>query len=243
MHPDGRGILRAVRRVTAMLDGMPKPLDARPRAVIFDLDGTLVDTVPARIAGWAEVLAEYEIAVVPGQLEPTIGMDGRALARQVAAASGRTLTDAEAEEIDRLAGERFDEHNTQPQALPGAQDALSRLDGHGVTWAIATSSRAAQVNVSIAALRLDAPPRIVDGSRVAHAKPAPDLLLLAARELGVDAGQAWYVGDSTWDMRAAVAAGMTPIAVLAGTAVSPEDLRAAGAAVVLATLDELVVPD
>jgi phosphoglycolate phosphatase-like HAD superfamily hydrolase len=116
-------------------------------------------------------------------------------------------------------------------------------DQRGVTWAIATSSRAEQVVASIGALGLSDPPRVVDGSRVAHAKPAPDLLLLAAEELGVAPRDAWYVGDSTWDMRAAVAAGMTPIGVLAGAAVSADDLQEAGAAAILATLDELAVPD
>lgn len=222
---------------------MSEALRRRPAAVIFDLDGTLVDTVPARIAGWAEVLAEHGIPVAPGQLEPTIGMDGRALARRVADASGRTLTDAESEEIDRRAGELFDAHNREPRALTGAHRALERLDAAGVTWAIATSSRAEQVVASVAALRLAQPPRIIDGSRVTHAKPAPDLLLLAASELGVAPADAWYVGDSTWDMRAAVAADMTPIGVLAGAAVSRDDLAGAGAVVVLASLDELTVPD
>lgn len=220
---------------------MLAPMPSRPDAVVFDLDGTLVDTVPARIAAWAEVLAAAGIAVEPGQLEPTIGMDGRALARQVAAAAGRALTDAEAEEIDRLAGERFDHYNRTPRALAGAREALARLDAAGVTWAIATSSRAGQVDASLGALELGHRPRIVDGSHVAHAKPAPDLLLLAARELGVEPGRTWYVGDSTWDMRAAVAAGMRPVAILAGAAVDGDALRDAGASVVLGTLDELDV--
>jgi len=220
---------------------MLAPMQSRPEAVVFDLDGTLVDTVPARIAAWAEVLVGAGFAAEAALLEPAIGMDGRALARQVAAVAGRSLTDAEAEEIDRLAGERFDHHNRSPRPLAGARDALARLDAAGVTWAIATSSRAAQVDASVGALELDRRPRIVDGSRVAHAKPAPDLLLLAARELAVEPGQTWYVGDSTWDMRAAVAAGMRPIAVLAGAAVDAGALRAAGASTVLATLDELVV--
>jgi phosphoglycolate phosphatase-like HAD superfamily hydrolase len=78
---------------------------------------------------------------------------------------------------------------------------------------------------------------------VAHAKPEPDLLLLAASELGVEPARAWYVGDSTWDMRAAVAAGMRPIAVLAGAAVAEGALRDAGATEVLRTLEELELPD
>ena len=210
--------------------------------MIFDLDGTLVDTVPARISGWRETFDEAGIRVEDAQLEPMIGMDGRALAREVARADGRTLDDEEAEHLDRRAGERFDEHNRTPQPLPGAHGALERIERAGVTWAIATSSRAEQVAVSIAALDLSVRPRIVDGSRVAHAKPAPDLLLLAAEELEVDPDATWYVGDATWDMRAAVAAGMVPIAVLAGAAVDEATLKSAGAAAVLRTLDELELP-
>ena len=213
-----------------------------PDAIIFDLDGTLVDTVAARISAWRETFADSGIAVAEGQLEPMIGMDGRALAREVVGGSGRTLADAEAERIDRLAGERFDDHNHTPIPLPGARAALERLDRAGVTWAIATSSRAEQVTASVRALALPRPPRIVDGSRVVHAKPAPDLLLLAASELRVDPARAWYVGDSTWDMGAAVAAGMRPIGVLAGAAVDEGALREAGAALVLATLAELELP-
>ena len=78
---------------------------------------------------------------------------------------------------------------------------------------------------------------------MAHAKPAPDLLLLAAEELGVEPARCWYVGDSTWDMRAAVAAGMPGIGVLAGAAVDREALEAAGASVVLDTLADLRLPD
>jgi HAD superfamily hydrolase (TIGR01509 family) len=214
----------------------------RPGAVIFDLDGTLVDTVPARISGWRQTLADAGIHVDDGVLEPMIGMDGRALAREVAFRAGRALDDAEAERIDRMAGERFDDHNRSPMALPGAREVIDRLDTARVTWAIATSSRAEQVAASVAALWLATPPRIVDGSRVAHAKPAPDLLLLAAEELGVEPSRTWYVGDSIWDMRAAAAAGMLPIGVLAGAAVDERTLREAGAASVLHTLAELDVP-
>lgn len=218
-------------------------LTTRPAAIIFDLDGTLVDTVGARIDAWAAVFAEYGIPVSRKQLEPLIGIDGRRLAIEVAAASGAALDEAQAEAIDRRAGEAFDERNRDPRPLPGAREALARLDAAAVTWAIATSSRAEQVAASVAVLGLAEAPRIVDGSAVAHAKPAPDLLLLAARRLGVDPAGCWYMGDSTWDMRASVAAGMLAIGVTAGAVVDADELRAAGARIVLASLDGLEVPD
>jgi HAD superfamily hydrolase (TIGR01509 family) len=217
------------------------PLRA-PDAIIFDLDGTLVDTVPARIGAWAAVFDEMGVAATRSQLEPMIGMDGRRLAREVAAAAGRSLTDAEAEAIDRRSGELFDQRNRDPRPLPGARELLQTLDARGTTWAIATSSRQEQVARSISALELPHQPRIIDGSRVEHAKPAPDLLLAAARELGVDPAGSWCVGDATWDMRAALAAQMLAIGVLAGAAVGEDALRAAGATVIVASLLDLEVP-
>ena len=216
---------------------------ARPAAVVFDLDGTLVDTVVARIDAWETVFGEFGIPVVRSRLEPMIGMDGRRLAADVAAAAGTPIDAAAAEVIDRRAGALFDQLNRDPRPLPGARDALARLDAAKMSWAIATSSRAEQVVASVAALRLDHDPRIVDGSSVEHAKPAPDLLLLAARQLGAKPEECWYVGDSTWDMQAAVAARMVAIGVLAGAAVGAEALREAGATAVLDTLDQLAPPD
>lgn len=216
---------------------MPKP--AAPSALIFDLDGTLVDTVHDRIEAWAATFRQRSISVTREQLEPMIGMDGRRLAREVAHQAGRALSDDEAEELDRRAGELFDQRNRDPRPLPGGTELLISLDARGATWAIATSSRAEQVARSVAALGLEREPRIVDGSQVENAKPAPDLLLLAARELGTDPNVTWYVGDSTWDMQAAVAAGMTGVGVLAGAAVDAEALRKAGAALVVDTLEQL----
>ena len=211
----------------------------RPSGLIFDLDGTLVDTVSARIDGWVEALTAAGIPAAPEQVAPKIGMDGRRLAREVAAAAGRELTEHEVEEVDKAAGEAFDRRNRSPKALPGVHALLESLSDLGLPWVIATSSRAAQVKGSVTALGLGHEPTIVDGSHVKHAKPAPDLLLLAADRLGVAPERCWAVGDATWDVRAAVAGGMTAVGVLAGSAVSASALLEAGAALVMESLEEL----
>jgi HAD superfamily hydrolase (TIGR01509 family) len=199
-----------------------------PAALIFDLDGTLVDTVETRIRAWLLVFAEVGIQTDADRVAPLIGSDGRYLARRVADEAGIPIDEQRAEEIDRRAGEIYEELNRDPHPLPGSRDLLFRLDEWGLSWAIATSSRKEQVAASVAALSLPREPTIVDGSHVEHAKPAPDLLLLAARELGVEAAACWYVGDSTWDMLAAVGAGMTAIGVTTGSA-SADELWRAGA--------------
>jgi len=146
----------------------------------------------------------------------------------MSAADGRQLDDADAERIDRRAGEVYDRLNTAPTPTQGARALLLALELSRLAWAIATSSRAEQTRVSVAALDLPEAPRVVDGSHVEHAKPAPDLLLLAARQLDRVPSTCWYVGDSTWDMRAAHAAGMVAIGVAYGAA-KDADLVDAGA--------------
>ena len=105
------------------------------------------------------------------------------------------------------------------------------LTGSPISWAIATSSRRAQVRTSVEALHLMRRPVIVDGGHVAQAKPAPDLLLLASRRLRVAPAACWYVGDARWDMLAAAAAGMRPVGVTSGAAMPGRSGRRAAAVV------------
>jgi HAD superfamily hydrolase (TIGR01509 family) len=210
----------------------------RPEALIFDLDGTLVDTVPTRIEAWLATFAEFSIPADRAFVASLIGADGKFVADQVAAAAGRQLADGEDARIDRRSGTRYSSLNTDPRPLPGARDFLIQLDTAGLPWAIATSSLAAQTTTSVASLHLERAPVIVDGTRVLRAKPAPDLLLAAAMELEREPAACWYIGDSTWDMLAASRAGMVAIGVTTGTA-SVDELSTAGAGVVAATLDEI----
>ena len=212
---------------------------ARAAAIVFDLDGTLVDTVETRIVAWLRTFDEFGIPADRGQVARLIGSDGKRVAQVVAEAAGEPIDAERAEEIDKRAGDIYSELNTDPKVLPGAAELLRALDANGVRWAIATSSRREQVDASIGALALARRPLIIDGSQVKRAKPAPDLLLMAARELGVEPSRSCYVGDAIWDMQAAGAAGMPAIGVVSGSATA-EELAEAGASVTVRDLTELI---
>jgi phosphoglycolate phosphatase len=220
--------------LTVAVDDLPVP-----EAVLFDLDGTLVDTVSTRIEAWLEVLADSGYPTDRGQLAPLIGLDGKRLASEIAALAGRPIDEARSEEIDRRSGEIYARLNSSPRALPGVRRLIEAIEDNDIAWAIATSSRKEQVAASVAALALPSEPTIVDASHVKHAKPEPDLLLLAAKEVDVEPARCWYVGDSTWDMVSAVAAGMLAIGAAAGPPVEAGVLAGAGAAPVVPTLNEL----
>jgi len=207
--------------------------------MVFDLDGTLVDTVETRIAAWLRTFEEHGIPTGREQVARLIGSDGRRVARLVAEAAGMPIDAERADAIDRRSGEIYSELNTNPRPLPGAIELLRALDERGLPWAIATSSRPEQVEASIDALKLARRPTIVDGSQVENAKPAPDLLLAAATKLGVEPLRSWYVGDSIWDVQAALAAGMQAIGVASGSATTG-DLEEAGAQLIVDELSELI---
>jgi len=215
----------------------PKVPD-NPGAVIFDLDGTLVDTVTERIEAWMRTFAEIGIKADRSHVAGLIGADGKRLALEVAAIADRRLSEDRAEAIDRRAGEVFGELAPEPRPQPGTRELLEALDERGIAWSIATSSRPEQARPSLRALGLGHEPRFTDGSHVKHAKPAPDLLLLAAEQLEMATHRCWYVGDATWDMRSARSAAMTGIGVATG-AVSVEVLASAGAQLAYRHLAEL----
>ena len=207
---------------------------------MLDLDGTLVDTVGTRIDAWLRTFEEEGIPADRSLVAELIGSDGRQLARIVGTASGTEVDDERAERIDARSGAIYSELNVDPKPLPGVAGFLDTLDELKIPWAIATSSRREQVGRSVEALHRKEPPLIADGTAVKLAKPHPDLLLAAAGALDVHPTACWAVGDSTWDMAAAEAAGMTGIGITAGSAMSPDQLRAAGAALVLPTISRLI---
>ncbi len=217
-----------------LLAGLPEPA-----ALLFDLDGTLVDTVPVRVEAWRRAFEHAGLEIAPEFLGQYMGSDGRWLAGDVARRHGRELSAVERDELDRASGDAFDVLNRSPKPLPGATELLTSLEkASRLAFAIATSSMPGQVAASIDALRLPAPPRITDGSHVEHAKPEPDLLLESAAQLEIAPERCWYVGDSKWDMIACVRAGMVGVAVTTG-ATPAAVLLEAGAAVAVDSLEAI----
>jgi beta-phosphoglucomutase-like phosphatase (HAD superfamily) len=216
------------------LADLPEPL-----ALLFDLDGTLVDTVDLRAEGWRQAFLGIGVDVPHAALLPYMGSDGRWLAGEIGRSAGRELDWAARDELDRSSGALFDSLNVAPSPLPGATELLTALEVSGRPFCVATASQPGQVAVSVAALRLPTPPTITDAGHVEHAKPAPDLLLAAATQLGVAPPGCWYVGDSKWDMMASARAGMIGIGVTTG-ATDSDGLLAAGAAVAIPDLLELL---
>lgn len=223
-----------------MTEHSDPPSPTVPRAILVDLDGTLVDTLGVRVETWIVALEEVGVHTDASELGGLMGADGKRVAMEIAERHGRPLSDHRAELVDRRAGQLFGERNTHPRPLPHARELLLAMTQAHVPWAIATSSLPAQTAASVAALELAVPPRVVDASHVTHAKPAPDLLLAGAEQLGVPARECWYVGDATWDMIAARSAMMAGIGVPSG-ATDAATLRASGALVVVGHLGDVLV--
>jgi len=198
------------------------------RALIFDLDGTLIDTVYAHVFAWQRALAEADMPIDGWRIHRRIGMSGGLFARAVAREVGRELTVDETEAIQRRHGEIFRELLPARRPLPGAVELLSELRRRGITHGIATSGRRPEIDASLEALGVGDETVVVDRGDVARAKPEPDLFLACQEALGVAADDCYVVGDAVWDLLAARRARMLCIGLLSG-GYGADELLAAGA--------------
>jgi HAD superfamily hydrolase (TIGR01509 family) len=216
-------------------------------ALIFDLDGTLIDTVYAHIFAWQRALAEAGLAIDGWRIHRRIGMSGGLFTRAVARELGRTLTSGEEKTLQQRHGELFRELLPHRRPLPGAVDLLRELREGGITHGIATSGKRPEIDGSLAALGVGSETVVVDRGDVQRAKPAPDLFLQCQRRLGVAPTDCYVVGDAVWDLLAARRAGMLSVGLLSG-GYGEDELVRAGAfrvyqdtAELRASLDELGV--
>jgi HAD superfamily hydrolase (TIGR01509 family) len=210
------------------------------QALIFDLDGTLVDTVYAHVFAWQQALAEAGLPIPGWRVHRRIGMSGGLFTRAVAREVGRPIAPDEAVALQRRHDEFYHRLLPQPRALPGAREMLALLRQAGVRHGIATSGRRPAIDASLSALGVPAETPVVDRTAVARAKPEPDLFLACARQLGVAAGDCYVVGDAVWDLLAARRAGMLSVGLLSG-GYGADELTASGAYRVYRDTAELAV--
>jgi len=197
-------------------------------ALIFDLDGTLIDTVYAHVFAWQLALAEADMPIDGWRIHRRIGMSGGLFARAVAREVGRELTTAETEEIQRRHGEIFRGLLPERRPLPGAVELLAELRSRGIVHGIATSGRRPEIDKSLEALGVGEETIVIDRGGVARAKPEPDLFLACQEALGVEPVECYVVGDAVWDLLAARRARMLSIGLLSG-GYGADELLGAGA--------------
>jgi HAD superfamily hydrolase (TIGR01509 family) len=186
------------------------------KALIFDLDGTLVDTVYAHVVAWQVAFAEAGLPIDGWRLHRRMGMSGGPFKRAVMRELGHTVSLAHLKTVDRRHVELFHRFMPQPQPLPGAVELLRFLRHKRVPHGVATSNRRPHFNSSLEALGVPKDMVVVDRNDVARAKPEPDLFLECQQRLGVAAPDCYAVGDAVWDLLAARRAGMLSIGLLSG---------------------------
>ena len=216
-------------------------------AFVFDLDGTLVDSVYQHVLAWREALEEAGITLAVWRIHRRIGMSGGLFVNALARETGRRVTAEEAALLQRRHADAYARQVSQVRPLPGARDLLAHLSRLRVPWAIATSGRLESARPTLEMLAVGADVPVITRDQVPRAKPDPDLFLTAAERLGVPIAASVVVGDSVWDLLAAHRARALGVGLLSG-GYGQDELERAGAyrvyqdpADLLAHLDEVGV--
>ncbi len=204
---------------------MPRP--HRP-ALLFDLDGTLVDSVYQHVLAWREVLEQVGISLSVWRIHRRIGMSGGLFVNALLRETNRPVTADEIARLRELHVTAYLSRIGQIRPLPGARELLARLAQQDVRWAIATSGNARTAQPMVDMLDVPKGTIVITRDDVQRAKPDPDLFLAAAERLGVPIEESMVVGDSVWDLLAAQRARALGIGVLSG-GYGREELELAGA--------------
>lgn len=184
---------------------------------LFDLDGTLVDSVYEHVLAWRDALDEEGIELSVWRIHRKIGMSGGLFTNMLLRETGLDITEERINRLRTLHAEAYLRRARKIPPLPGARELLAYLSEAGIPWAIATSGRMETARPVIENLGVDFDKvPVVTRDQVKYAKPDPDLFLEAAERLNVDIATACVVGDSIWDMLAARRARALGIGLLSG---------------------------
>jgi HAD superfamily hydrolase (TIGR01509 family) len=216
-------------------------------AFLFDLDGTLVDSVYQHVLAWRDALEEAGLPLAVWRIHRRIGMSGGLFLSALARETGRSLSRDEIQRLQKLHIDAYRRYSPQVRPLPGARELIAYLAQASVPFAIATSGYQESAAPAMKTLGVGSAVPVITRDKVAHAKPDPDLFLAAAESLGVSIEHSVVVGDSIWDLLAARRARALGVGLLSG-GYGDEELQRAGAyrvyqdpADLLAHLDELGV--
>ena len=199
------------------------------KALILDLDGTLVDSVYGHVLAYQIAFAEAGLPVEACRIHKYIGMSGDLLTRAMARDSGQRASSQKLQKIDRRHRQLLHRLLPKPEPLPGAVELLKVLRQRRILHGIATSGKPEDMELATRTLHGVGPETVlVNRSDAAQAKPEPDLFLECQKRLGVPPRECYAVGDAIWDILAARRAGMLGIGVLTG-GYSREELTGAGA--------------
>jgi HAD superfamily hydrolase (TIGR01509 family) len=199
-------------------------------AFLFDLDGTLVDSVYQHVLAWREALDAEGIALSVWRIHRKIGMSGGLFTNQLLRETGLEICAERVERLRRGHAEAYLRHASEIRPLPGACELLATLTNAGTPWAIATSGRMETAAPNLAALGVDPEMSpVVTREQVKYAKPDPDLFIAAAERLGARIEDAVVIGDSIWDMLAARRCHALGVGLLSG-GYGTDELERGGAA-------------
>jgi HAD superfamily hydrolase (TIGR01509 family) len=184
---------------------------------LFDLDGTLVDSVYQHVLAWKEALDSEGIELSVWRIHRKIGMSGGLFTNQLVRETNVAIDEARGERLRKAHAEAYRRMGDSVHPLPGARDLLNWLSSVGISWAIATSGRMETAGVNLKALGVDPDKStVVTRDQVKYAKPDPDLFLAAAARLNAPIERAIVVGDSIWDMLAAARCRALGVGLLCG---------------------------
>src|SRR5258708_14028446 len=201
---------------------------SKPPAFIFDLDGTLVDSVYQHVLAWQEALEHSGIDLSVWRIHRRIGMSGGLFANALLRETGDPVTKEQAEQLQRAHAKAYTRQIAQVRPLPGARDLLAVLGKLSVPWAIATSGSMEFARRTLDLLGIGPSVAVITRDEVERAKPDPDLFLAAAARLNVDIEKSVVVGCSLWCLLAAQRAKSLGIGLLS-CGYGQQELKRSGA--------------
>ncbi|WP_407316039.1 HAD family hydrolase [Pseudomonas sp. nanlin1] len=184
---------------------------------IFDLDGTLTDSVYQNVAAWKEALDAEKIPLAMWRIHRKIGMSGGLMLKSLARETGIDISEAQAQRLSERHDQAYERLQHQIIALPGANALLDTLTREGLSWCIATSGEMHTAEINLKALGLKpADINLITRDDVSQGKPDPSLFIAAADKLGAPMAECLVIGDAIWDMLAARRGKAIGIGLLSG---------------------------